>query len=62
MLVAPTILTVAVVALVVLLVVRERRAAVYRATHPHTAADLDAARAHSVATSRGVTRGLAAGA
>jgi predicted Holliday junction resolvase-like endonuclease len=54
------IVTLAVVGLAALLVVRERRAATYQASHPHTREELAAARAHSVATSKETTRGLAA--
>jgi predicted Holliday junction resolvase-like endonuclease len=48
------------VAFAVVFVVRESRHATYRATHIATRADLEAARKHSVATSKGTTRGLAA--
>jgi hypothetical protein len=48
------------IVLVAVLVVRERRAAAYRATHVATRADVEAARSHSVATSKGSTLGQAA--
>lgn len=44
----------------VVLVVRERRAAAYRAIYMATSADVEAARAHSVATSKGSTLGQVA--
>jgi predicted Holliday junction resolvase-like endonuclease len=54
------ILAIVLVIVLVLFVVRERRAAAYRESHPHTRDDLAAARSHSVATSKGTTRGMAA--
>jgi predicted Holliday junction resolvase-like endonuclease len=60
MLALAIILALAVVILVALLVVRERRAVAYRESHPHTREELAAARTHSVATSKGTMRGLAA--
>jgi predicted Holliday junction resolvase-like endonuclease len=54
------VLAAALVIVSVILVVHVQRAAAYRATHTATPADVEAARSHSVATSRGTTRGLAA--
>lgn len=54
------VLLVVLVAAAVVFVIRERRHAVYRATYTATPEDVKAAREHSVKTSRGTTRGLAA--
>jgi hypothetical protein len=51
------VLAVVLAAVVVFVVVRERRSAAYRARYRATREDVDAARSHSVATSRGSTRG-----
>jgi hypothetical protein len=54
------VLLVILIAVAVVFVVRERRHAVYRATYTATPEDVRKARDHSVKTSRGATRGLAA--
>ena len=60
MLASEIVLAAFLIVLVVVLVLREREAAAYRATYVATRADVAAARSHSVATSKGSTLGQAA--